>query len=252
MTEDPKPEAPQAPNLPPIFYSQIEALAPQLHKEYKLRPELDFSYAGKTNTVPLTLPEFTLAARHFPILFIGEDLHPTAALGVLSEQNLFVDSKGRWDRGAYIPAYVRRFPFILLGGPQDERLTLGIELTANSQSKDARPLFNADSTPTDLVKEGLDFCDQFHNAYLFTRDFCEALKKADIMEDRSVEVELRPGERINLGSFKRIDEEKFKALPDETIIEWHKKGFLHAVCFHLQSLNNWDMLIAKNSERIRK
>jgi hypothetical protein len=249
VTEAVNPGAAPVPNVPPMLYSQIEPLAPQLHKDYKLRPETDFGYAAKTNTMPLTLPEFTLAARHYPIIFIGDELHPTVALGFEREQNLFVDHKGHWDSISYIPAYVRRYPFILLGGPQDERLTLGVEATANSKAKDARPLFNDDATPTDAVKQALDFCDQFHGAYLFTRDFCDALKKTDIMEEKSVEVELSPGQRMNLGSFNRINEEKFKALPDETIVEWHKKGYLHGVCFHLQSLNNWDNLISRNAAR---
>ncbi len=230
----------------PLFYSKIEPVSPELHKNFKLRSEADFSYAAKTNTVPLTLPEFTLVARHYPILFIGEELHPVAALGFGITQNLFVDDKGQWETGAYIPAYVRRFPFILLGGSDDGGLTLGVEGTANSTADNGRALFNADASPTDAINQALDFCDQFNNAHAYTRDFCEALKKTDIVEDRSVTVELKAGEQTNLGSFKRINEEKFKALPDATILEWHKKGFLHAVCFHLQSLNNWDILLVKN------
>lgn len=237
--------APQA-EAPPMFYSRIEALVPTVHKDFKIRPETEFGFAAKTNTVPLTVPEFSLAARHYPIMLLGDDLVPTAALGFNPEQNLFVNDKGEWELGLYVPAYVRRHPFILLGGGTDERLTLGIDAAAASSKDGARPLFKDDGKETEAVTQALDFCDQFHNAYLFTREFSAALKKADIVDERALEVELSPGKRSTIGSFKRIDEEKFKALPDSLILEWRKIGFLHAVYFQLQSMNNWDLLLARN------
>lgn len=242
------PAASGAPQLdaPPMFYSRIEPLVPTLHKDFKLRPETAFGFAAKTNTVPLTVPEFTLAARHYPIMLLGEDLVPTAALGFNPEQNLFVDANGKWEAGLYVPAYVRRHPFILLGGGADERLTLGIDAAANYTLDGGRPLFKDDGKETEAVTQALDFCDQFHNAYMFSREFSAALKKADIVDDRSLEVELSPGKRSMIGSFKRIDEEKFKALPDALILEWRKLGFLHAIYFQLQSMNNWDILLTRN------
>jgi len=242
--------APQ-PMTAPLFYAAIEPLSAQAHKGFKIRAEADFAHATTTNTIPLTVPEFTMAARHYPILLLGDDLVPTAALGLQPGQNLFVSPEGKWDTGAYVPAYVRRFPFILLGGP-DDRLTLGIDTAANATGAGARPLFHDDGKKTDVVTQALDFGNQFHNAFLFTREFSEALKKADIVTDCTLEIEPTPGQRAKLGSFKRIDEDKFKALPDDKVLEWNKTGFLHAAYFLLQSMNNWDMLLAKNGLFVQK
>jgi len=236
----------QAENAPPLFYSRIEALSAQLHKDLKIRPEGDFTYAHKTNTVPLTAPEFTLAARHYPILLLGPELVPTAALGLTPEQNLFCRPDGSWEPGIYVPAYIRRHPFILLGGGGDDRLTLGVDVASASDKENARVLFNSDGKETEVVTQALEFCNQFHGAFLHTREFSAALKKADIVIDCSLEVETSPGQRSTLGSFKRIDEEKFKNMSDETATEWRKAGFLHAAYFLLQSMNNWDGLLAKN------
>ncbi len=232
-------------DVPPLFYSSIEPLSAQLHQKLKIRPEAEYAYAAKANTVPLTVPEFTMAARHYPILLLGDELVPTAALGLQSEQNLFVDAAGKWDAGAYVPAYIRRHPFILLGG-DDDRLTLGIDVAAASTAENARALFHDDGKETDVVTQALDLCNQFHGAFLFTRDLSAALKKSDIVVDCTLEIEPTPGERAALGSFKRVDEEKFKAVPDDVILEWRKAGFLHAIHFLLQSMNNWDMLLIKN------
>ena len=232
-------------DVAPMFYSSIEPLSAQLHKSMKIRPEAEYTYATKTNTVPLTVPEFTLAARHYPILLLGDELVPTAALGVQPEQNLFVSAEGQWDTGVYVPAYIRRHPFILLGG-NDDRLTLGIDVASAATGPGARALFNDDGKETEVVTQALDLCNQFHGAFLFTRELSAAMKKHDIVVDCTLEIEPTPGQRMALGSFKRVDEEKFKAVPDEVILEWRKAGYLHAIHFLLQSMNNWDILLIKN------
>lgn len=237
--------ATQPQSVAPLFYGAIEPLSTSLHKDMKIRPEGEYGFSAKSNTIPVTVPEFTLAARHYPILLLGDDLVPTAALGVQPEQNLFLKD-GVWEQGYYVPAYIRRHPFILLGGAPNDQLTLGIDTSAASDKPDARPLFNADGTQGEAITQALDLCNQFHGAFLFTRDFSEALKKSDIVIDCTLEIEPTPGQRVTLGSFKRIDEEKFKNLPDATILEWRKTGFLHAAYFLLQSMNNWDILLLKN------
>ena len=239
------------PAPPPMFYTEPEPLLLATHKDFKIRAEHDFTFAASTNTVPLATPEFPLIARHFPIMFLGADLVPTAALGFNPESNLFVNAKGEWDRLSYIPAYVRRYPFILLGMEGDERLHLGIDKAARSDKEGARALFEADKE-TAAVTEALTFCEQFHNAFNLTRAFSNALKETGVVEEHDLELELSPGQVSKVGTIQRVSEEKFKALSDATILDWQKKGFLHSVYFHLQSLNNWELLLVRNAARQRE
>ena len=241
--------APEEQQLPPLFYNRPAPVAASLHQNLKIRGELDYAFAGKTNAVPVTLPEFVVAARHYPIIFIGDELVPTVALGLRADDNLFVNVKGEWEAGQYIPAYARRYPFILLGGAQDERLQLGIDETAGSGKPDARALFEGEKE-TDVVTNGIQLCEQFHGAYLYTAEFSRALAHSKITESRSLDVKVSETETMNIGSFLAINEDKFKALPDKTFLQWREKGWLHAVYFHLQSLNNWEVLLARASNRM--
>lgn len=235
---------------PPLFYGRPLPLSAQYHAAVKIRPPTDFAFAAKTNVIPLTIPEFVVAARNYPIIFIGDDLIPSAAVGLASADNLFVDVKGLWEFGQYIPAYARRYPFILLSNNDaEEKMQVGIDDDARSTKDGAQPLFK-DGTGTDAVKEGLDLCEQFHAAYRFGIDFLAALKASDIMEPRTLEIELPNSEKSPVGSFMAVNEEKFNKLPDETFLEWRKKGWLHAIYFHLQSMNNWDALMARASSRL--
>ena len=101
----------------------------------------------------------------------------------------------------------------------------------------------------EIVTAALSMCEQFHQAYLFTREFSKVIADSKLVEERTLDVQLANGEKMNVGTFMAVNEEKFKALSDVTILDWKKKGFLHAVYFHLQSLNNWDMLLAKANDR---
>lgn len=233
---------------PPMFYDVPVPVSSQAHKTFKVRPELDFTHAAKVNAVPVTGPEFVMAARCYPIIFVGDELIPTAALGLQPDENLFMTSDSEWDRFTYVPAYVRRYPFILLGQQGAERLQLGIDEKANSAKADARPLFDGDKE-TDTLRNSLNMCEQFHQAYLFTREFSAAMKEANLVEERNLEVVQPDGQKINVGTFNAVNEEKFRTVPDEKILDWKKKGFLHCIYFHLQSLNNWDVLLAKANDR---
>ena len=234
---------------PPMFYEQPEPLSVATHGKVKVRPEFDYTHAAKSNAVPVTAPEFVLAARSYPIIFVGDMLIPTAALGFQPDDNLFVAPDGTWDRYTYVPAYVRRYPFILLGAQDAERLQLGVDEKGASKKADARALFEGE-TETETVRAALSMCEQFHQAYLFTREFSQALIDTKIVEERTLDVQMPNNEKMNVGSFMAVNEDKFKALSDATVLDWKKKGFLHAVYFHLQSLNNWDALLAKTNDKV--
>ncbi len=249
VTEDTPQTANQNPPTeqnPPLFYTAPEPLVRTGHKDLKIRPEWDFTFAAKTNTIPITAPEFSLAARHYPIIMLGEDLVPVIAVGLNSQKNLFVGEDGAWEPGSYIPAYARRYPFILIGQQTDERLQMGVDSNAQSDKENARPLFE-NGEETETIKKALTMSEQFHQAYMFTSEFAKAINEAGIVEERAIEVEAPNGEKTNLGSFKAINEEKFKEVPDATFLEWRKRGFLHSIYFHLQSLNNWDNLIGRGA-----
>lgn len=232
---------------PPLFYHDPVAVTVNRHGDKKIRPANDYNYANNTNAVPITLPEFVLAARHYPIVFVGPELVPTVALGFRQDQNVFVDDQGKWERYCYVPAYVRRYPFILLGKAEDERLQLGIDNEATSDSPDARPLFDGEKE-TETVTEALDLCQQFHGAYQATSEFSKMLKESDLIEERSLEVDLPNDEKLDIGAFASINEQKLREVSDDRFLEWRKKGWLAAMYFHVASLNNWEQVMGRLPE----
>ncbi len=105
-----------APSNAPLFYTRPVPLQADVHADLRILPgRLEF--AAGNNAIPLVLGEFSLALHHFPILFAGPTAVPMAAVGV-SDQNLFIKD-GLWEDEAYIPAYLRRHPFIFIDTGSD-------------------------------------------------------------------------------------------------------------------------------------
>lgn len=63
---------------------------------------------------PAVIDEFVVASRHLPIVFVPTASKPTPVflLGAQPGENRHVDPAGAWT-GGYVPAYVRRYPFII-------------------------------------------------------------------------------------------------------------------------------------------
>src|SRR5215210_431309 len=90
----------------PLFYSAVEPLNVTQHGKLKVRKLLKMGQIGKTHAVPVTVDEFTLAQRHYPIVFsIGDKPIPIALMGLNEGVNVFLDEDGRpLDSSVYIPA----------------------------------------------------------------------------------------------------------------------------------------------------
>ena len=105
-----------------LFYRQPELLNFEAHGALGLRvPDRPFEFARKSRALPVTLSEIASAQKHFPIVFSDlENPVPLAVVGTIDDVNLFIDEQGQWERGTYIPAYVRCYPFALAARSKDE------------------------------------------------------------------------------------------------------------------------------------
>lgn len=229
----------------PLFYQSPRVLTPGEHGERSLAREPGYAFAATTNAVPLVAEELSTAARHFPIVFSDEATpHPVAILGLRGQQNLFVGADGQWAAGVYVPAYVRRYPFIFLEDEARAELTLCIDEAAQAlvPGRD-RPLFDEQGEPTALTRSALTFCRDYQAQHLAAAAFAKALVEADLLIDHRADVTLRNGERLSLAGFKEIDADRFAKLPDGTFLAWRAKGWLTLAYAHFFSIGSWSTLV---------
>ena len=76
----------------PLFYNAIEPLNVTQHGKMKVRTVLRMGQVGRTHAIPLTVDEFTLVQRHYPIVFsVGDNPIPIALMGLNEGVNVFLD-----------------------------------------------------------------------------------------------------------------------------------------------------------------
>lgn len=206
-----------------------------------------FGFCRKVNSVPLTAVEFRSAAAEYPIVFAGsgEAMHPIVVLGLRNEENLFVSETGDW-WGRYIPAFVRRYPFVFSTRKDDDRFVLCVDEAFPGFNREGRgeALFAADLEPSPYVGKVLRFLQEYRAQFMRTRAFCRRIAELDLLEPMQARVAL--GDRhLSLGGFSVINRDKLKALAGDKMGELARSDELELAYLHLQSLRNFEALRAR-------
>ena len=229
----------------PLFYKRVAVVDEAKLSNSSLKEQIGYDFARDTAIVPLIVTELFTAASTYPIVFITEPVPSVlAVLGLRQAQNLFVSGDGsKWD-APYVPAYVRRYPFVFLRHDNDD-LTLCIDEAANAlEPGRARPLFE-DGKRTPLIERALQFCIEFQRGHLATEAFMKALIERDLLVPYQITSTLDSGEKLAATGFKVIDEARVAKLPDDVIVHWYRQGWLGFVHAHLASTGCWAQLVRR-------
>lgn len=232
------------------FYKKPEPLNPADHGKLGLRSvENPYAFGKTQHFVPLLATEFIPAALCYPIIFAGDELTPLAVMGLNQGENLFYDGDVlRAD--AYIPAYVRRYPFIVAGDETGERMVVCIDRESHLIGEDGVTRMFENGELTQYSKDCIQFCENFEFDRQRTMQLVAKLKELDLFEPRDATWTpptppgQPPAEPQRLAGFMAISEAKLNALPNETYIELRTLGYLQAIFAHQISQYNWDRLIS--------
>jgi len=234
----------------PIFYKNIVPLNKEAHGEWCIESVSNYKHTSETNSLYIAAIEFIKAANEYPIVFgIGADdsVFPVVILGLRKNENLYINKKGEW-LANYIPAYVRRYPFILATYENvADKFTVCIDSDCpgfNNKGQGTR-LFNDDGNESELLKNSVEFLKEYQNHIQLTTLFCNNIKELGILEPMKADVKMADGEDISLGGFMGINREKLKALDSETMEKLVKTDQMELIYAHLVSLGNIDSLMGK-------
>lgn len=235
----------------PLFYKNVAVISPESHGNRGLNRAVDFRFAVSANALPLGFSEIPFAACNYPVVFSsGSDAGLAAVVGLREKENLFADGDGSWRPGTYVPAYLRRYPFILLDARDQQQLTLAAEEDETRfPATGGEPLFEA-GQPTDLTNQMLAFCAAYRNDCNSAGDFCRAMDAANLLVEKQADVTLGNDVPLHLTGFRVIDVDRFNALDDATFIEWRKRNWLPAIYAHLHSMMHWPLLVNLTIGRI--
>jgi hypothetical protein len=232
----------------PMFYKHVVVVDEAKHSKMSLKEQIGYDFARNTSFVPLIVTELFSAASTYPIVFVTEPVPSIlAVVGLREASNLFVAADGKtWD-ATYIPAYVRRYPFVFLDLQRNDELALCIDEAANALEPGlARPLFE-NGKRTKVVDHALEFSVEFQRGHLATQAFMKALIAQNLLIPYQITSTLESGEKLGATGFQVVDEARLAKLPDDVVLDWYRQGWLGLVHAHLTSAGCWAQLAKRLS-----
>lgn len=231
--------APQ--NQLPLFYNALEPLSSQVHAKYHTRVAEKAPFLVGNHAVPLTVEEFPLVQRFMPIVFtVGAEPIPIALMGLNEGVNVFVDDEGKLNEPIYVPAYIRRYPYLLARlRPDSEEMSLCFDPTSDGigEFEEGEALFE-NGEPTEITKNILGFNESFEQAGARTAAFMKELANLGLLMDGEMSIQPEGADQPFIyRGFQMIDEKKLTDVRGDQLRKMNQSGMLPLIYAHMFSLS---------------
>lgn len=239
-----------------LLHRQPVAVDRNEHRSLRLRvPVNDWTVASKLNAMFVAGVEFGDVARDFPIVFVragdGEDgkpdIAPIAVLGMVKEDNLYVDGTA-W-RARYIPAALASYPFAI-GRLDADRFAICIDSAWSGLSgTEGEALFTAEGEPSAFMQQVQQRLEALEREVQATRQWCRLLHDLGLLGDMRFDATMPDGSKFAVDGFLTIDEKKLRELPDAKVGELHRNGVLGLIHAHFVSIGHMRKLLDWHIQR---
>lgn len=249
MASAPKPQL-------PLFYNDLLPLNSRDHGDHVVTAFGDASFLADTHAIPLTVDEFVDAQRNYPIVFTANETPlPIALMGLNEGVNTFIDKENKLEPGVYVPAYIRRYPFILAklqADSEDMSLCFDPKSGVVVEGKEGHALFEGEGEErkaTEYTNNILEFCRRFEESGQRTKAFLEKLTELDLLMDGEIAITRNdmPDKPFVYRGFKMVDEKKLRELAADKVEELNKSGMLMLIHAHLFSMNLMRMVFERQT-----
>jgi len=231
---------------PPFAYPSIEPLK----RTDRVRLPADGAvpaFCRELHIIPVSFTEIPVAQRDYPVVFVTADGGATfmtmAILGLRARQNLFIDDRG-WDRGVYVPAYVRRFPFCMAkvtaeGKVRDERVVC---VAQEAIDADGEALYDGEGQATPRWQALEALLREYEGDLIRGEEFCAAIAGLGLLEPFNLQATIAGGENLQLTGMYRVSETRLNGLDGPQLQSLAARGALSRLYAHLLSLENFRRL----------
>ncbi len=215
------------------------------------------AFCRTLNALALSMGEFVAAARDYPVVFVsadrGRSFAPVIVLGLGERENLFVDEAGAWQRDAYFPAFVRRYPFCISklyvdGEPKSERVVCVAKASLDPSGIE---LFDGAGSPTSTWRQTERLLAEYEADLDRTAQMCAALARLRLLEPFTLEMHSESAPQFKLAGMYRASEARLRELKAASHKALVQKGFMGLVYAHLHSAANWRRLAERQAARRR-
>ena len=234
------------------MFEQIVPVALERHRHKKVRNTTQFDYAASFHIAYVTVHEFARAAATYPIVFLedkpNDGFRPVVLMGLQPGENLFVGADGAWN-ASYIPAMIRRYPFALSKGTEENRFVVCVDEASTLLSDtEGAPMFDDKGEPTQIIENVKRYLSELQQMDMLTQQFSRFLLSNNLLTPLNMRVNATAQARNITGCYV-INEERLNAFSDALFLEVRAKGFLPAMYAHLMSLPQIERLVQLSKAR---
>jgi hypothetical protein len=225
------------------IYKNIAVLDKNKDKSLKVDELVGFDYTSDLTNCVLSLSEFKEASKSLPIVFIKNENDEYSALAILGldDKNSCIKEDGKWKHATYIPAFVRRYPFVFI--QNDDKLALCIDKDCKAvNKKKGKTLFDKKGEATEYTQNVMKFMEQYQNESIVTAAIIKDLDSWGVLEDAELTIKKDGEDDKKVQGFKRVNEQKLYELDDEKLVAITKNGIYKTIVYHIDSLVNFKRL----------
>ena len=227
--------------------TQIAVLNSQVHRDLRVEPKVSARYGDDQRFVPVVATEFSLLAVHYPILLSKDAetgaFYCGAMLGFDVGENLFLD-EGRGQDG-YRPLNLRRMPFYTAGSD----LAVDLEHSRVGTTGGQR-VFDDDGRPTPYLEGIFAVMRDLQPGVEMTKAFVQTLLSLKLVESVSIDVGFDDGTTRDLQGLYTIDQAALRALPDGTVVDLFRRGYLQLIYLMIASMKQVPVLARRKNLRL--
>ena len=235
-----------------FLYEQPELLTKESHGNLGLsQVKQPFAFAAKARAVPVTVSEIPSAMKSYPLVFMSQEQpHLLAVTGVFDDVNLFVGEEGKWEDFAYVPGYVRRYPFGVAAEASGERMAVVIDRSYEGFSENGEAnLYDGDQM-SERTQAAIEYVKNYERERQTTEQLVKLLNQHELIQSQTAQyTPMGMSEPIAFAQYFGIDEERLKNLSDETKLELERQGALALIYALLMSMGNWRLVLQRRSKR---
>ncbi len=236
-----------------LFFKRPEPLSNERHGRLGVkRSTAPLAFAREAHVVPVTVGEFAAAALSYPIIFAGDKKSPLVVMGLRAGANLFINDEGVLDADMYLPAFIRRYPFVFAQQNPELGENSGYVVCVDAGSDlvtdtPDMPFFE-NGKPTDFTNEAIEFLTNFEKQRVTTERLVSVLEEHDLFEEKTVNFQPRNadgslGDPMKVADYYAVSTEKLNKLSPDALVSLRDSAALNAIYIHNVSLLNWKRVI---------
>lgn len=226
--------------------TNIVTLNSLTHRDLRVHAEASAKFGDNQRFVPVVIAELPLLVTHYPVLFSKDSGTGTffcgAMLGIDEGENLFL--KDGMGHEGYRPLNLQRAPFFVSG----EDLAIDLD-HPRIAAHGSQALFDDRGEPTAYLESIKAAFQQLKPGIEMTRRFTESLLNLNLLEPVDIVLGFDDGSKRRLIDLYTVNQEALRQLPDASVIELFRRGYLQLIYLLIASLKQIPVLAKKKNDR---